>query len=174
MAFRRAAIAVLVAAHVVGGIVAAGLSSDEPAISSALFISLVFCQTSLVGMWGGFSNTHWMLRLVGVAAGVILLTTLLSAGAESDPIFPLFLLVFVATSVVACLLTAGKLLAPFVSEAFLLVQVIVLGLCFVAVALASIWAILGSGRPALRIIPVFFVAGASGWMAAFMFGEGPF
>lgn len=209
----RAAIILLTAFHVVAGVVMALFAANQPAVSSALFISLVFCQTSLVGMWCGFGHTHWMLRLIGLAVGVVLLTVLLCLGLESDPRTLLFLLVFVATLVVAavtwcvrrlkarlvrvgvatassreglqftirhlmlftlavaCLVTLGKLSAPYLPGIDLGARLLVLALCFVAVALASIWAMLGSGSPVLRMMPVLAIAGASGAVAALAFAH---
>lgn len=53
----------LVTTHGAGVVVAAFASADAPAPSSALFIALVFCQTSLIGMWGGFGRSQFMFSL---------------------------------------------------------------------------------------------------------------
>ncbi len=68
------------------------------------------------------------------------------------------------TLVVACLLTIGKLLAPRLWGLDLVAAVAVLGACFVAVALASLWAMLGLGRPFVRSLVVFPLAAGAGWI----------
>ena len=78
----RAAIGLLVGVHAVVGIVLAFCSADQPAVSSALFFSLVFCQTSLLGMWCGLGRSHWILRLIGLIVGTGCLAMMLGAGID--------------------------------------------------------------------------------------------
>jgi hypothetical protein len=209
-AFRHGALFALAAFHAVAGVGLALVCPDHPAPSSAVFLGLIFCQTSLLGMWAGFGRTHVLLRLAGMMLGVVLVTLVLTIGASSDPVGVLLLLVFVATSIVglttwivrlckarlvfagedamhareglqftirhlllltfmvACLVTVGKRLAPQFNVINLAAQVVVLGLCFVAVALAAIWAVLGSGRWPVRSVPVLMIAGACGGIGGFV------
>lgn len=203
----------LAALHGIAGIVAASLSADAPAPSSAVFIALVFCQTSLIGMWGGFGHAHGTLRVVGVVLGIILLWALLGLGIRALDSLT-FLLVFIATSVVAlvtwgvrrlkarlvrigaasgvaseglqftirhlllltfvvaCLLSVGKLFAPYLMTVDVAMRVVVLALCFVAVALSAMWAMLGFGSPLWRLAPVLLVSGGAGGVAAYVFAHG--
>jgi hypothetical protein len=200
------AIPALILAHFFAGIVSAFLSADQPAPTSAVLIAIVFCQASLLGMWGGLGSTNWLVRCLGVTAGIMYLYVELGLGiSELD--FAVFCLVAIATCLVgaitwlvrlfkavlkkgvaaesetreglqftirhlmlltlliACLMTVGKLLAPLVQGSHLTAQIAVLGVCYAAVALASIWAILGLGRPVIRSIFVVLIslgAGAAG------------
>lgn len=202
-------VACLMVVHLLVGIVTAYFSADRPAISSCIFISVIFCQTSLVGMWGGFGHTHWLLRCPGVVVGIVYLGVLLGLGIgelEGE----VFLLVSVATGgialttwgvrcfkarlvhvarmraeaseglrfsikhlmlltfVVACLITVGKLLAPHLRGVDQTTQILALALCFVSVALAAIWAMLGLRTPILRIPFVFLIAGPAGWLGGYI------
>jgi len=75
-----AVIGLLIGVHAIAGIVLAFFSADPPAVSSALFLSLIFCQTSLLGMWCGLGTSHWLLRLVGLIVGAGGLAIMLGAG----------------------------------------------------------------------------------------------
>jgi hypothetical protein len=78
------------------------------------------------------------------------------------------------TLAVACLTTVGKTLAPYIRGIDLLTDVVLLGICFVVVALTAVWAMLGLGHPGLRIVPVLSIAAASGWAAAYLIGRTDF
>ena len=71
------------------------------------------------------------------------------------------------TLAVACLLTVGRLLAPVLIGIEMLADVIVLALCYSAVSLTSLWAILGLGHPGLRVFVVFFIAVGAGYFAGY-------
>lgn len=201
---RRSVVLALFLLHFFGGMVAAFFATDWATISTAIFIAVIFCQTSLLGMWGGLGATHWILRLLGLALGTIYLAFELGWGIdEMGP--QIFLLVIIATSVVAvvtwmvrlvkvaiirrvevipdhsnerlqfsirqlmiftfvvaCFLSVGKFLAPFVPGLDTMAQVSALALCFAAVALTAIWAILGFGHPAFRSIFVVAIAVTAG------------
>ena len=75
------------------------------------------------------------------------------------------------TFVVACLLTIGRLLTPFFDGIFDIVLLSLLSLCFIAVALTSIWAMLGRGSPLLRSIILLTIAAISGGAFDFFYGE---
>jgi len=66
------------------------------------------------------------------------------------------------TFVVACLLTIGKQLVPFFDDIYDIAMVSFLALCFITVALTSIWAMLGTGNLILRSIIVLIIAVISG------------
>ncbi|MCH5376479.1 MAG: hypothetical protein JJ992_21120, partial [Planctomycetes bacterium] len=68
-----AGILALTFVHIVLGVVLACFSSDQPAVSLALFLGLIFAQTSLLGMWGGLGGNHWLLRMIGIVTGTIYL-----------------------------------------------------------------------------------------------------
>ena len=72
------------------------------------------------------------------------------------------------TFVVACLTTVGKLLEPTRAHFDVLATVVVLGLCYVTVALTSIWAILGMGHPVVRSIFVVVIAISAGLFAGYV------
>ena len=76
------------------------------------------------------------------------------------------------TIVVACLMTIGKLLAPSVRGLDSMAQLSTLGLCYAAVALTSIWAILGLGHPAFRSVFVILIAVAAGLAGGYVTDRG--
>ena len=41
-----------------------------PNLAAAVFVGIVFCQTSLLGIWGGLGMSSWWNRLLGVTVGV--------------------------------------------------------------------------------------------------------
>jgi hypothetical protein len=211
MSHRSRLLAALLAVHVAGVILAAICSADVVAVSSHLLLAVVFCQTSMVGMWAGLANFNAYGRLLGLAVGCVVLWAILGWGI-GDPGPEVFVLVAVAAGVVAlaawlvrlfkarlglageqaareglqftirhlllltfaiaCLLTVGRVLAPFVRGVDMMASLVVLGLCFAAVALAAMWAMLGLGRPLLRLVPVIGVAGASGYIGYIALDEG--
>ena len=69
----RASMIFFVAAHVVVGFVSALLSANQEAISSGIFLAIVFAQSTLIGTWSGLGETHWSLRLLvgGVLAAAL-------------------------------------------------------------------------------------------------------
>ncbi len=210
----NAAIPILVLCHVVVGIVASICSADQIAISSAIFLGIIFCQVSLLGMWFGLGASPWMLRLIGLIAGsvylaiecglgineldfeIILLVTLPIAlvsvmtwivrrcrgtlqRVEADhpevhealqfTIGHLMLLTFV----VACLLTAGKYAAPWLPGLGMLSQIALLGVCYAAVALTAIWAMLGDRHLVVRGAVVMVMASLAGFLADYILDEDP-
>ena len=239
-----AAIALLCGIHVLAGIVLAFCSADVPTVSSALFISLVFCQTSLLGMWCGLGRSRWILRLIGLSVGTGYLAIVFGAGIDElseETVFVVVVAVLLVAAVtwivrwlkgamqqihdsapdareglqftirhllvltfaVACLMGIGKALAPRISgmdqirtvgkisggvspwrklpacvsglASWKLTPLIlptalsmmsVIAVCFVCVALAAIWAMLGLGHVALRSILLFVIAMIMGWILA--------
>lgn len=196
-------IPLLVLFHVVIGLLAAFASADRPAVSSAIFFGVVFCQAALIGMWAGLGATTRMLRLLGVGVGATYLAVQLGLGLDELG-FEIFLLVILLTSlvsvvtwfvrlfkgnlrkttpgqtdlqeglqfgirhlmlltfVVACMTFLGKILAPTVSGLEVMSIISIFSVCYAAVALTSIWAILGQGHPAVRsafVVGIALVAG---------------
>ncbi len=199
--------------HVVAGVVSGFLSADKEAVSSAIFLGIIFCQTCLLGMWTGLGRTHWMVRLSGLAVGSTYLAVELGLGIDAMDveflvlaILPCVLVALVTwlvrlfrgtlqrvevdqtnlkeglqfsirhlmllTFVVACLTTVGKLLAPTWADIGMMTMVVVVGLCYASVALTSIWAILGTGRPFVRSMFVVVIAIVSGLIAEYVFDHG--
>ena len=201
------AIGLLVGVHAIAGIVLAFFSADQPAVSSALFLSLMFCQTSLLGMWCGLGRSHWILRLIGLIAGTSYLAIVLGAGIDELNGQTVFLVVvavllvaivtwvvrllkgamrqidqtatgareglqftirhlLLLTFVVACLVTIGKTLAPYLSDIHEISMMSLIAVCFVCVALVAIWGMLGLGHVLLRSMLLFVIAAVMGWILA--------
>lgn len=81
MSRRSLSIVGLVAAHVaLAGMFAWWADAGEPTVPLALYVGVTFCQTSLLGIWGGLGSRHWIERLVGVALGIVVLAPLFSWG----------------------------------------------------------------------------------------------
>lgn len=78
----------------------------------------------------------------------------------------------ILTFLVACLLAVGKILTPRVVGMGNGMEVALLGLCYAAVALTSVWAMLGSGRPVMRGIFVFLIAVPAGYGGGYLI-DGP-
>lgn len=99
---RQIAAGWLIAGHVVAALYTSSIARREPFILPALFWSLVFCQASLLGMWGGFGGMHWILRLAGAAIGTVVLWVAFLSGLGIGiwDIWILFML-FVTTSAVS-------------------------------------------------------------------------
>jgi len=204
---------VLLFVHVVAGVVSAYLSADKEAVSSAIFLGIIFCQTCLLGMWTGLGRSHWMIRLSGLAVGSTYLAVELGFGIDSMniellalAILPCVLVAVVTwlvrlfrgtlrrveadptnlkeglqfsirhlmllTFVVACLTTVGKLLTPNWNDIGLMALVVVVALCYASVALTSIWAILGTGRPFVRSMFVVVIAIFAGLFVEYVFAQG--
>jgi hypothetical protein len=73
----------LVLAHVVVGLLGAlvsYLAGRSPTFRGAIFLGLVFSQTSLLGIWGSLGGSPWWKRLIGVVIGVGCLGLLLGIG----------------------------------------------------------------------------------------------
>ena len=45
-------------------------AASGPNLAVAVFVGIVFCQTSLLGIWGGLGTNSWWSRLLGVMAGM--------------------------------------------------------------------------------------------------------
>ncbi len=209
----RVPILFLLVVHVVAGVVSGFLSEDEPAVSSAIFLGIISCQTCLLGMWTGLGRTHWVVRLSGLAVGSTYLAVELGLGVDALDveflvlaILPCVLVALVTwlvrlfrgtlqrvevdqtnlkeglqfsirhlmllTFVVACLTTVGKLLTPNWNDIGFMALVVVVALCYASVALTSIWAILGTGRPFVRSMFVVVIAIVSGLIAEYVFDHG--
>ena len=78
--WQRKSVIGLLVAHLVCGGVSACTSADMPAVSSAIFMALMFCQLSLLGLWAGLGRSHWLLRLGAFPAGTAGLAFLLGWG----------------------------------------------------------------------------------------------
>ena len=96
----------LVLAHVAiglstGTIVALiGFSPPGPHLAAAVFVGVVFCQTSLLGIWCGLGTSSWWRRLLGVMAGMGYLGLLLDFGV-GEPYHDNHVIVSLATVLVA-------------------------------------------------------------------------
>jgi hypothetical protein len=184
-------------------------SADEPAVSSAVFLGFVFCQTGLLGIWSGVGTSPLRWRLMGLVAGAAYLARLLGRGIDETGVETTVLavvpslLVALATSmvrlfrgtiqrlgddwhgktealqfgirhlmmltfVVALLTMGGKQLASTVSGIDSITRIVVLALSFSAVNLASIWAMLGSGRPLTRSGFVVLTAALAGIVGGYV------
>lgn len=76
----------LVLIHLIAGLATGAVSADRPAVSSAIFLGLIFSQTALLGIWTGLGSTDVRLRLGGFAVGTIYLAILCGWGInEVDP-----------------------------------------------------------------------------------------
>lgn len=207
------AMPLLILAHFIATPCAAAWSSQSPSPSLAIFISLVFSQTSLIGLWVGLGMSHWMLRFAGMTAGILALGGILEV-ADAGPTGPNFFLVSTATALVALVtwvarllnaragkasdgtttheamqfhikhlmlltfvvalwVSVGKMLAPYVFGIDFVSVLAVIAVCFVAVALTSIWAMLGAGRPLQRIGWVPIIAGVGGWALSLAISDRP-
>ena len=71
------------------------------------------------------------------------------------------------TFAVACLVAVGKTLAPVTRGLDILAQITVLGVGYTVVALTSIWAVLGTGRPMLRSPFVVLMAAVAGAVSGY-------
>jgi hypothetical protein len=72
------------------------------------------------------------------------------------------------TLVVACLITVGKLLAPVIDGLDTLAQISVLSICYAAVAVTAIWAVLGLGNPWIRCVFVILISIRAGIAGGFV------
>jgi hypothetical protein len=54
-----------------------GITPAPPNLAVAVFVGVVFCQTSLLGIWAGLGRNPWWIRLPGAAAGIVYLGLLL-------------------------------------------------------------------------------------------------
>jgi hypothetical protein len=91
----KAAIAILVAVHVITGLILSWLAGPRPpSFLQALFIGVVFSQASLLGFWGGLGTNHWLVRFVGVVVGMAYLGPMFGIGIREltpDTLFIVFL-----------------------------------------------------------------------------------
>lgn len=80
---------VLIAALLVSGFGLASVAGGEPSVVAALFVAVLFCQSSLLGLWVAFGRSHFVLRIVVLLALMGLLTAELGwvAGLEGPTIF---------------------------------------------------------------------------------------
>ena len=202
----------LLAFHVIAGILAASVTDDQPAVSTAIFFGLVFCQVSLLGMWAALGSTRWYMRLIGLTAGTVYLFATTGYGIDelSPEFFWLIALptslvgavcfvlrlfkvtlcctqksradvqeglqftirhLMILTFVVACLITLIKNFAPVLSGARVITIIAVLGLCYAAVAVASLWATLGFGNVIMRSLLAMLIALGAGWAGESVVGH---
>lgn len=97
----RRPLIILAIAHVLCGLVLGYIAEDGPEpFWLAIYLGLLFSQTSLVGMWGGLARRRWQVRLGGVVVGVVYLWFQCCFSLARWGIEPL-ILVFVSTVAVA-------------------------------------------------------------------------
>ena len=208
----RFVIGALVAVHVLLDVVL-GLLADSrwPNLRSIPFVSLMFAQTSLLGIWAGLGLQHFIVRLIGVGVGTLYLIFAFGLGVDElneDTAFVFSLAVGVITVtcwcvrhlrgglqqigefsagtreglqftirqfmlltvVVALLISIAKMLQPLIPRGSELVLLSTFALSFALVGLFSLWAMLGSGIPALRCPVVLVASAASAWILAIVAG----
>jgi hypothetical protein len=135
-----------------------GLGLGDP---DALMYFFVFIATSAVAL------PTWIVRLWKARIGHLGEEAPSREGLQFT-IKHLMLLTFA----VACLVTVGKALAPYVHGANIAMEVAVLAICFGAVALVSLWAMLGLGQPVVRIVVAVLIALGAGAIGGYVL-DGP-
>jgi len=202
-------IGLLVAGHLVGGLVLAWNAPPAAgAFPIALFglFALVFAEAGLIGFWGGLSAIRLVLRLFAVLVATLYLWAVFVAAIPEGDIFAVLLFIaltvvpivvvlsclrhgrrrlrlvdvasagpasegfqfsirhlLLATAIVAVVLGIGRGVRTISIAQSNMVAVATFPPCFIMVKLATLWAALGLGRPALRlavVVPVAFVVGA--------------
>jgi hypothetical protein len=101
----RLRLLVLVLAHIAIGLAAGGLATwfrRPPGVDLAIavFVGIVFSQTSLLGIWGGLGTNPWWSRLIGVVVGVGSLGLLLGVGVGERASEENYFIVSVATALI--------------------------------------------------------------------------
>jgi hypothetical protein len=76
------------------------------------------------------------------------------------------------TFVVACLVTVGNWLVPFLPVTDSLITVSLYALCLASIAVTSVWAVLGLRHFVLRIVVVLLITVLAGWVAQYVI-DGP-
>ena len=61
---------VLIAALLVSGVGLTPLTNGEASVVSTVFVAVLFCQSSLLGLWGAFSRSYFVLR-IGIIFAVL-------------------------------------------------------------------------------------------------------
>jgi hypothetical protein len=204
----------LVLAHVAislsTGILVASIGrSTGPHLAVAGWVGIVFCQTSLLGIWGGLGTSSWWSRLLGLVVGtgylgllldfcvggpyrdngiILSLAIVLVAGvlliarcfrvricltpvakAAVPPIQFSIRQLLILTFAVACLVTLGKWLGPDLVPDTPSFVVESIGLLLAAVALISVWPVLGTRRPILPSVIAIAAAAGLGFCFARLF-----
>jgi len=101
----RLRLLVLVLAHIAMGLAAgcwAAWFRIPPNVDLviAVFVGIVFSQTSLLGIWGGLGTNPWWSRLIGVVVGVGSLGLLLAVGVGERASEENYFIVSVATALI--------------------------------------------------------------------------
>lgn len=98
---RNFVIPLLFVCHILASVVSWFFAEDDPSIRSQIMLSVAFCQAGILGMWCGLGGTHWVLRLVGTALGVLYLSIVVVSGISArGNYFLFFILVSLATGIV--------------------------------------------------------------------------
>lgn len=69
---------VLVVALLVSGVGLTSLANGEASVVTAFFVAILFCQSSLLGLWAAFSNSYFVVRLAILFAALALLVAEIS------------------------------------------------------------------------------------------------
>ena len=80
----------------------------------------------------------------------------------------------ILTLIVACLMGLGRLLFPWFENLYLIGDFVAYSVCFIAVGISSLWAMLGISHVVGRIAVVLALAVASAFIPAFVVGRGDF
>src|SRR6185436_11641429 len=64
---------VLVAALVMSGVGLTPLTNGEASVVTTFFVAILFCQSSLLGLWAAFSSSYFVVRLGILFAALALL-----------------------------------------------------------------------------------------------------
>ena len=69
---------VTVGAFVLVGICLTPVATQKPSVISACFIAVLYCESSLLGLWTAFSNRHFVVRITILVVVTVLLITEMS------------------------------------------------------------------------------------------------
>lgn len=87
-------IVALLGGHLALGVALCPFADQSPRETTALFVSLLFCQTSLLGFWSALGASPWWWRLLGLVLGTMYLTALLQMAVPEQP--PIHVMVLLA------------------------------------------------------------------------------
>ena len=79
----------------------------------------------------------------------------------------------ILTTEVCLLLSIGRILEPYFEHARVTAEVTILGVCFSAIGIASLWATLGIHASILRAFVVCLIAASAGWIARLVMPHHP-
>jgi hypothetical protein len=97
---RRVLAFVLVLSHLIAGLICCAVSRNHGVHSyqQAVFVGLVFCQPSLVGLWAGLGTNPWWARLVGILVSLIYLGGLFCVGVNQVAVNLVLMIMFAGLS----------------------------------------------------------------------------